>query len=48
MELRPHSTDSLPDNSKTLITLQWLVVIGTSYLSLFGKGQMVDDPGLIY
>lgn len=48
MELRPYSTDSLPDNSTTLITLQWLVVIGTSYLSLFSKGQMVEDPRVYF
>lgn len=48
MELRPYSTDPLSDNRKTLITLQWLVVIGTSYLSLSSKGQMVEDPRVYF
>lgn len=32
------------DKKKTLISLQWLVVLGSSYLMLFKNGQVVEDP----
>lgn len=32
------------DKRKALIGVQWVVVIGTSYLLLFNKGQVVEDP----
>jgi signal transduction histidine kinase len=32
------------DNRTVFITLQWLVAISTSYLSLFAEGELVDDP----
>jgi signal transduction histidine kinase len=32
------------DNRTVFITLQWLVAISTSYLSLFVEGELVDDP----
>ncbi|MBI4528320.1 MAG: hypothetical protein HY695_31380, partial [Deltaproteobacteria bacterium] len=38
-----NSTGSLSDRRRALNLLQWLVVIGTSYLSLFSKQQIVDD-----
>ena len=44
MDLRHYDAVSLPERKRTIITLQWLVVIGTSYLSLFSKQQIVDDP----
>ena len=44
MDPRQAFTDALKDKKKVLIILQWLVVIITSYLSLFNKGEVVDDP----
>jgi len=32
------------DKKKTLLNLQWLVVLATSYLLLFKKGEIVQDP----
>ena len=32
------------DKKKTLLNLQWLVVLATSYLMLFKKGEIVQDP----
>lgn len=32
------------DKKKTLLNLQWLVVLATSYLLLFKKAQVVEDP----
>ena len=32
------------DRKKTLINLQWLIVLATSYLLLFQKGEVVSDP----
>ena len=32
------------DKKKTLLNLQWLVVLATSYLLLFRKGEIVQDP----
>ncbi|MBI2087336.1 MAG: HAMP domain-containing histidine kinase [Deltaproteobacteria bacterium] len=32
------------DKKKTLINLQWLVVLATSYLLLFKKAEVVQDP----
>ncbi len=44
MELRYDFAGSLAERKKALPTLQWLVVIGTSYLSLFNRQQTVNDP----
>ncbi|MBI4526987.1 MAG: HAMP domain-containing histidine kinase [Deltaproteobacteria bacterium] len=44
MNLRLHITETLSEKKRTIITLQWIVVIGTSYLSLFSKQQILDDP----
>jgi len=35
---------SLADKHETVLMLQWLIVIGTSYLSLFSGGQIHYDP----
>lgn len=32
------------DKKKTLLTLQWLIVLASSYLLLFKKGEVVEDP----
>ena len=32
------------DRKKTLINLQWLIVLATAYLLLFQKGEAVKDP----
>lgn len=32
------------DKKKTLLTLQWLIVLASSYLLLFKKGEAVEDP----
>ncbi len=48
MDLRQYTADSLPESRKTLITLQWLVVVGTSYLSLFSKGEVAEDPRVFF
>lgn len=32
------------DRKKTIINIQWLVVVATSYLLLFRKGEVVADP----
>lgn len=42
MEMKD-SAGSHSERRKTLTLLQWLVVIGTSYLSLFSKQQIVND-----
>ena len=46
MNLQQNSVDKPPFDRKTLLSLQWIVVIATSYLSLFRKGQVVEDPGV--
>lgn len=35
---------SLSDKPKTVLMLQWLIVIGTSYFSLFSDGTISSDP----
>lgn len=37
-------SDPYGGRKKTLINLQWLVVLATSYLLLFKKGEVVGDP----
>lgn len=37
-------SDPYEDKKKTLLNLQWLVVLATSYLLLFKKAQVVEDP----
>ncbi len=44
MDLRYDSAGSLSERKKALKNLQWLVVIGTSYLSLFSKQEIASDP----
>lgn len=36
--------EAAEDKKKTLLNLQWLVVLSTSYLLLFKKAQVVQDP----
>lgn len=36
--------NSFLDKKKTIIILQWLIVIVSSYLTLFNKGEVTDDP----
>jgi len=43
LKLQEHP-ESLTDRKKTIINLQWVVVIATSYLCLFRKGEVVHDP----
>jgi len=38
--------ESYSDRRSNVLMLQWLVVIGTSYLSLFSGGTLNDDPGV--
>lgn len=40
------SADAPENKKQTLITLQWLVVLATSYLLLFRKEQIAQDPGV--
>ena len=40
--------DPLRDKKQTLINLQWLVVVATSYLLLFKNERVVQDPWAIY
>lgn len=42
--LRPLGDESGSDRRSNILMLQWLVVIGTSYLSLFSGGTLNDDP----
>ena len=39
---------SFEDKKKHLIHLQWLVVLATSYLMLFKKEQLVEDPWALF
>jgi signal transduction histidine kinase len=43
MKFLERREESLSEKKSTLVTLQWFVVIGTSYLSLFSKGSFVQD-----
>lgn len=36
--------EAAEDKKKTLLNLQWLVVLSTSYLLLFKKAQVIQDP----
>jgi len=36
--------DAFRDKKSALLSVQWVVVIGTSYFLLFEKGEVVDDP----
>ncbi len=36
--------ESLQARKKTLVSLQWVLVIATSYFVLFSKGEVVNDP----
>jgi len=38
------SANSLPEKKKTLVSLQWVLVIVTSYFVLFSKGEVIKDP----
>lgn len=40
--------DPYGGKKKTLIYLQWLVVLATSYLVLFKKGEVVRDPSVFF
>lgn len=40
--------DPYGGRKKTLIHLQWLVVLATSYLVLFKKGEVVGDPWVFF
>lgn len=43
MKLLERQAESPSEKKNTLVTLQWFVVIGTSYLSLFSKDYFVED-----
>ena len=42
--MQKNPVDKPTVDRKTLLAIQWIVVIATSYLSLFRKGQVVEDP----
>lgn len=48
MKFFERDADSLPQKKHTLVTLQWFIVIGTSYLSLFSKGYFVGDARVLF
>jgi signal transduction histidine kinase len=43
MVFEQYTTDSSQPSRENLVPLQWVVVIGTSYLSLFSNGTVADD-----
>lgn len=42
------SAHSYRDKRRAIISVQWVVVIGTSYLVLFNKGQVVEDSWALF
>ncbi len=42
------SAGSPAEKRKTIISLQWFVVIGTSYLTLFTKEAAIEDPWVLF
>ena len=42
------TSDSSARPRETLVLLQWVVVIGTSYLSLFSNGTVTEDPRVYF
>jgi signal transduction histidine kinase len=45
---RHHTSDSTARPREPLVLLQWVVVIGTSYLSLFSNGTVTEDPRVYF
>jgi len=44
METQPNPPESILEKKRTLVILQWAIVMATSYFLLFGKGIGGEDP----
>ncbi|MEE9612636.1 MAG: hypothetical protein V3W19_15385, partial [Desulfatiglandales bacterium] len=42
------SSYSMPEKKKTLIDLQWVVIIAISYFLFFREGEVVEDPRVYF